>query len=86
MPPLDLMQGFGGTIEWDALKHRPIHWLLNHSDCDGEIPADQCGPIADELEKIYPLMVDSDWQRQATSQFISGLRLAASRGEAVEFH
>jgi len=79
-------------ISWDALKPNPLHGLLHHSDCEGEIPTEQCGPIADELEKLLPLFPDDDggghigmW-RDKTQKFIDGLRLAASRGEAVEFH
>lgn len=33
-------------IRWDALKPSPLHELLYHSDCDGQIEAKRCGPIA----------------------------------------
>lgn len=78
-------------IGWDALKPDVLHKLLHHSDCDGEILAETCGPLADRLEQLLPLL-DGDGgghigsYRTKTEQFIRGLRLAASRGEAVEFH
>lgn len=79
-------------IKWDCLKPSPLHELLNHSDCDGEIAADRCGPIADELEKLIPLLPDGEagghighWRRK-TEQFVKGLREAAVAGEPLDFH
>lgn len=79
-------------ISWDALKPDVLHVLLNHSDCDGEIEADHCAPLADRLEELLPLLPVTpdpghigDW-RIKTQTFIDGLRLAASRNEPVGFH
>jgi hypothetical protein len=85
------------AIPWDALRPDPLHILLGHSDCDGEIAAADCGPIADALERLLPALDATtdypdvqravyDGMRAATERFIAGLRLAASRGEDVEFH
>lgn len=79
-------------IKWDCLKPSPLHDLLNHSDCDGEIESEDCGPIADALEELLPKLPagDDGWNignwRDKTAQFIAGLRLAASKGENVNFH
>lgn len=79
-------------ISWDCLKDDPIHELLYHSDCDGEIPWESCAGIADSLEKLMPLLPHEDvgghigyWEDK-TQQFIDGLRLAASKKENVDFH
>lgn len=79
-------------IMWDSLKPSPLHELLYHSDCDGEIPAESCGPIADALEALLPNMATGDagghigdWTKK-TQQFIDGLRAAAAKGEPVGFH
>lgn len=67
----------------------PIHFLMVHSDCDGDIPADKCIPMADALQKILDVMPERamyDCSRSATERFIKGLRLAASKGESVDFH
>lgn len=79
-------------ISWDCLKPDPLYELLYHSDCEGEIPAERCGPIADSLEKLIPLLPDEDggghifnW-RQKTQQFVDGLRAAAAAGEPLDFH
>ncbi len=79
-------------IAWDALKPDVLYVLLDHSDCDGEIAAEHCGPLADRLAELLPLVESNegwghikDW-RDKTQAFIDGLRLAAARGEAVGFH
>lgn len=78
---------------WDAGRYDdqsvPINVLMNHSDCDGEIPAEVCGPLADALEGLLERMPERalyDSYRPATERFIRGLRGAADAGESVEFH
>ena len=79
-------------IRWDCLKPSPLHKLLHHSDCEGEIAWQDCKPIADALAKLLPKMPKGDagchignW-RDTTSQFITGLRNAAKAKENVDFH
>lgn len=79
-------------IKWECLKPSPLHELLYHSDCDGEISSDHCNAIADELEKLIPLLPDEEagghighW-RKKTQQFVDGLRAAAISGEPLDFH
>lgn len=78
-------------IKWEALKPDILHVLLDHSDCEGEIAAADCGPLADRLEELLPLLEGDGGghigsYREKTQTFIDGLRLAASQNEAVEFH
>lgn len=80
-------------IKWEALRPSPLHILLNHSDCDGSISANDCGPIADALEALLPKLEAEGnggghigGYAEKTRTFIAGLRFAASRGEDVEFH
>jgi len=78
-------------IQWECLKPSPLHGLLSHSDCEGEIAWQDCGPIADALEALLPSLPDGEGgghignYRDKTSAFIAGLRLAASEEEDVEF-
>lgn len=94
---LNLMEGFyggeGGGISWALLGDDPLVKLLHHSDCEGSLDAVDCGPIADRLESLLPAldaMGDGGGHvggyGDKTRTFIAGLRLAASRGEDVEFH
>lgn len=103
LPPLELMEGFYGLgissstddglpIRWESLKPSALHELLAHSDCDGEIPPDRCGPIADAMEAMIPLLPDENagghignW-RAKTQQFVDGLRAAAADGKPLDFH
>lgn len=78
-------------IRWDKFRPDPLIGLLRHSDFDGAIPAADCAPLADRLAELIPLLPEGDapghirnW-RDKTQQFVDGLRLAASRGEDVEF-
>lgn len=79
-------------IRWACLKPSPIFILLHHSDCDGELQWEDCGPIADELEKLLPKLPIGEagghignW-RDKTAAFIAGLRKAAAAKENVQFH
>lgn len=102
MPPLQMMEGFTPRfaapetpiISWEALRPDPaLHALLNHSDCDGELPAEICAPLADRLEELLaaaPADLNLGGHignfHDKTRQFITGLRDAAAAGEAVEFY
>ena len=69
----------------------PINVLMNHSDCDGEIAADDCLRLAKALEELLPKLPDNDApEAEYTSRgravtFARGLRWAASRRDSVEF-
>lgn len=43
---------------WDAFKPSPLHELLYHSDCDGEIDWQNCAAIADALEELLPELTE----------------------------
>ena len=77
-------------IKWETLAPDPLLILLSHSDCDGIIEAKDCGPIADRLQKLLPMMpgADAPFRRnmqEVTQQFINGLRQADAAGEDVQF-
>lgn len=72
-------------ISWDILKPDPLYELLHHSDCDGQIAPENCGPIADSLERLIPKMPTPD-MKDTTKSFVDGLRLAAQMGEPLDFH
>lgn len=79
-------------IRWDVLRPDPLHVLLNHSDCDGEISPEDCAKIADRLEELMPQLPNvedgghiGNW-KDKTKQFIEGCRAAAKAGEPLGFH
>lgn len=70
----------------------PINVLMNHSDCDGEIPADMCIPLGDKLCELLIRLPNDDAHcfelttRGRTLAFIGGLYRAGFANEPVEFH
>jgi len=95
------MQGFGGQTEWSPEDQEPLVTLLNHSDCDGEIPVERLLPLAKRLRAIADRLLppaarpsetrttfpnmERAWKDEAL-QFAKGCEAAAREGEAVEFH
>ena len=78
-------------LKWDSLKPDPLHVLLDHSDCDGDISPFNAAKIADRLQELLPLLPSGDagghignW-RDKTTEFITGCRLAASNNEPLHF-
>ena len=74
-----------------------LHKFLCHSDCDGQIPPQECADLANELELLLPKIEDNPYPAaghilrdggytKVLERFIGGCRLAASRGEPLDFH
>lgn len=89
LPDIMTMQGYKKKTPWNL--DDPLTALLSHSDCDGSLAVEVLGPLADRLEALIPSLPEGgggghirDWRAQ-TSDFVEGLRLAASLGEPVEF-
>lgn len=77
--------------DWPDTPHDPLLVILAHSDCDGQINARDCAPLADRLEALLPQLAGDGGghvglYRDKTAAFIAGLRTAAAAGEDVEFH
>jgi len=88
---LDKMVGFksrneegGVNIEWESLKPDIIHVLLDHPDCEGDIPHAQCKELGDRLMELVDDLPE-DYYKDKARQFALGLFDAASRKENVEF-
>lgn len=77
--------------EWPGLAI-----FLAHSDCDGEISAEDAANIANELERLLPKIealpigaghIQRDGGiRKVTLRFIEGCRAAAKAGQPLEFY
>lgn len=93
---LDKMEYYcANGMPWSSLPPDPLHILLTHSDCEGDIAVEHLIPIVDRLEELMPKLKEQD-QRcpgmpdfltavATTEKFIEGLRLAADLGENVVF-
>lgn len=83
-PPLTEMRGFGGSLAWETSPgDKRLIPLLHHSDCDGEISPANCADIA---EALSGLVIENEWLREKTAQFIDGCHRAAAAGEPLDFH
>lgn len=90
-------RGDAAGVAWDSLPPDPLHVLLCHSDCDGEIAWQDAAPIADRLESILPALeaLDviekpgghlHDGYAAAARRFAAGCWLAAEHRENISFH
>lgn len=70
-------------IHWSCLKEDPLIELLDHSDCDGNIPWKHCIALSDRLMELAPEMPE-EW-RERTEIFSDGLIDAAKQHKDVEF-
>jgi hypothetical protein len=92
---LDDMNGFGGDREWSTV-HTDLAPLLDHSDCDGELPPDHCRQVAprlrqviDELWPAYRAVWEIDpgahFNRGSGLALADGMDAAAAAGEPLQF-
>ena len=73
---------------WESFKPNPLHELLYHSDCDGELTPQQCKSIADSLDLIIkesPLPDGESDFIEKCIQFRDGCLLAYSKNETMIF-
>jgi hypothetical protein len=73
--------------EWSKLPDDPLMILMCHSDCDGRIKSQHCGPLADRIEQVLLKcdLEDDHWVMEKGVQFVEGLRRAANKKENVRF-
>lgn len=98
MALVEIVRGLVGKtpFKWEAFKPDPLHLLLHHSDCDGEIRWQDCKAIADRLTEIADGAADDhdperpprgcyDGMIPAARRFAAGLMRAHEAQEDVEF-
>ena len=77
--------------------HPGLYEFLSHSDCDGEISAEMCKCVADDLEALLPKAEELNWTScghiggrggyvEVLRKFIAGCRAAHAAGESLRFH
>lgn len=67
---LSEMAGFGGHCHWKDVD--PIETFLNHSDCDGELSAEECETVAPRLRELIAKWNEHDVDRQR-AELLAGL-------------
>lgn len=82
------MVGFGGVIPFPSPDAEPIVYLLDHSDCDGDMPPDQCRVVAPRLEQLLfqlDVSCDDDYDHEQGQRLATLMRDAARLEERLIF-
>ena len=84
---LETMEGYSdndSAISWDTVKD-PIVYLLNHSDCDGDLSPQICKVVATRLRELVQKWEPSDLDKQQALLLADGMELAFKRKELFVF-
>lgn len=71
-------------MKWDKISD-PIVDLLYHSDCDGELTAEQCGKIAPRLRELIANWSDDDYDKQQALLLAEGMEQCHKDNEPLKF-
>lgn len=92
--------GYDGETNWyygpgmDSETHPGLYILLCHSDCDGSMTPKECRLVANDLDKMVPLLAqlpdhDPNDRRfsfvEMAETFAAGCREAASKRQKLRF-
>ena len=89
---LDKMEGYTGTnpIPWSTVND-DLKYLLDHSDCDGQISAICCGKIAKRLEEIivtwnFPVSdIEANWHLENARTLVKDMKALAKKNKPLIF-
>ncbi|MEK5338145.1 hypothetical protein NSS92_19270 [Bacillus sp. FSL M8-0166] len=81
---LDDMQGFGGDIPFENYDDDIIP-LLDHSDCEDDLPPDVCKTVAARLRQLVRNWPDDDRDKINALYLAEGMELAHQQNEPLEF-
>jgi hypothetical protein len=72
-------------LKWRSFKPNPLHKLLNHSDCDGNLSLMNIKKIVPELKKLLNEDEKETEFYKKTKQFIEGATEAIKNKVGLEF-
>ncbi len=72
------------AIPWSKIND-PIKYLLNHSDCEGELTPDECRKVAPRLRELVAGWPDGDRDKENALELADGMDAAAAAGESLRF-
>lgn len=78
------MIGFGGEQPWPDTKD-PLLWLLDHSDCDGDLSPAQCRKLAPRLREIVSSWPNDDYDRVQAELLSRAMELCAEQKRKLIF-
>jgi hypothetical protein len=82
---LDLMAAFNrDDFPWDKYPD-PITLLINHSDCDGQLTAEECGKIAPRLREMVTPWPEGDYDKRQALLLADGMDKCAKKKRPLVF-
>lgn len=66
-------------------ENGPLVWLIHHSDCDGDLSAEQCKLIAPVLRKVVSAWDKDDYDRTSAESLASMMDVCAKHGLRLIF-
>lgn len=81
---LNKMYGFGGTRTFHTIND-PIKYLLDHSDCDGNLDPVKCRKIIPRLRKLVSNWADNDYDKKQALELADGMEYCASKNRHLMF-
>lgn len=82
---LNMMDGFGGSgVSWKTVE-TPLKPLLDHSDCDDDLSAEDCAGIWPRLSEIVETWPDGDFDKQEGRKLVTGMVDCARSGQRLTF-
>lgn len=84
---LHRMQGYFDNVDvlsWETIDD-PIVYLLNHSDCDGDLSPLECEVVASRLRTLIQSWNANDLDKQQALLLVEGMETAAQSNELFIF-
>jgi len=82
---LTAMEGYDGDEPWTPYESDVIVKLLNHSDCDGDLPPEHLPAIAARLRELVSAWPDDQYDKQQAIYLAEGMEMAATDDEPLTF-
>jgi hypothetical protein len=73
------------AVRWEDIEPHPLHELINHSDCDGELTAEQCSRIAPALREVVAQWDEGDYDRTTAEDLAAYMDVCAETGRPLVF-
>ena len=72
------------SLSWEKVTD-PIKYLLDHSDCDGDLSPELCSKIAPRLRELVSSWDDDDYDKEQALLLAEGMDLAFINNERLQF-
>jgi hypothetical protein len=82
---LNNMWGFGGQTPWGDPKEEHIIYLLDHSDCEGDLSPAKCRKVAKRLRELVASWDNGDSDKLRALELAEGMAFAHQKHQRLRF-